>query len=67
MTTKQSAFAYCMQKLEEMQLAEIFDETEFNRCFKGCNLLNPFSVGLRIADKLIFNHHYKITQNERSN
>lgn len=66
MSTKEKAISYCKQQLEQLQLLHIFDLHEFNRQFKGCSLLNPFSVGLQIADNLIFYHHYKITkQNEQ--
>ena len=67
MSAKQKAYAYCMQQLEQLQLGFVFDQNEFDRCFKGCSQLNPFSVGLDIADRLIFSHHQKIKQNESRN
>jgi len=67
MTTKEKAITYCIEKLEQLQLTEIFNQTEFDRCFKGCNQLNPFAVGLNIADKLIYSHHYKLLTHDRTN
>jgi hypothetical protein len=67
MTTKQKAYGYCMQQLEQRELAHIYNHNEFERCFKGCNQLNPFSVGLRIADNLINFYHLQINQNEPRN
>jgi DNA/RNA endonuclease G (NUC1) len=63
MTTKEKAIAYCMQQLEQLQLSHIYNHKEFERCFKGCNQLNPFSVGLSIADHLINFYHFQITNN----
>lgn len=64
MKPKEQAKKHCIAFLHDLQLSHIFDNSEFERMFKGCSQLNPFSVGLSIADNLIRIANNKIYNND---
>lgn len=67
MSTKQKCKGYCMEFLNSRGCGFAFNQSEFDRQFKGCSLLNPVTVGLQIADNLIFNYRYNQNSHESRN
>ena len=67
MSTKQKCKGYCMDFLESRNLSYVFDQSEFERMYKGNSQLNPVSVALNIMDALIFSYHNKLQKNESRN
>ncbi len=57
MSNRAKCIGHCMDFLKSMQLENIFNEKDFNYVYRkaGGAYLNPYTLGLDIADYIIFN------------